>query len=241
MRRFTVTIAAATLACGGSGATPDPQGAQPGPPPEAEAPVALNPDVPIAYPPALFEQKIEGEVVLRLFTDSTGRLIPESTRVAESSNYPALDSAALAGSSKLRFAPAKRRGVAVATTFLQPVEFHHPGTTSTPGPPSLTPPPASRPAVRVATPAPASPPPAGTTTTTTPAQRPAEPPLPLPPPTQPEPVPAPPPVMRPRPDTTRTPRDTTRARRDTTRVPVDTTRPPVDTTRSPADARAPAH
>ena len=251
MRRFAVTIAAATFACGGSAATPDPQGAQPGPPPEAEAPVALNPDVPIAYPPALFEQKIEGEVVLRLFTDSTGRLIPESTRVAESSNYPALDSAALAGSARLRFAPAKRRGVAVATTFLQPVEFHHPGTTSTPGPPSLTPPPAPRPAVRVATPAPAAPAPAGTTTTTpTPTQRPAapqgqgtqNPPSPaLPPPTQPEPVPAPPPVIRPRPDTTRTPRDTTRARRDTTRVPVDTTRPPVDTTRSPADARAPAH
>ena len=127
MRRFAATLAAATLACGGSAPAPDPQGAQAAPPPESEAPVALNADVPIAYPPVLFEQNIEGEVVLRLFTDSTGRLIPESTRVAESSNYPALDSAALAGSAKLRFAPAKRRGIPVATSFLQPVEFHHPG------------------------------------------------------------------------------------------------------------------
>src|SRR5258707_7195214 len=114
---------AGTFACGGSAPPPDPQSAQPGPPPESEAPVALNPDVPIAYPAPLFDQHIEGEVVLRLYADSTGRLIPESTRVAESSNYPALDSAALAGSAKLRFAPAKRRGVAAATMVFPPVRF----------------------------------------------------------------------------------------------------------------------
>src|SRR3989454_2010903 len=62
------------------------------PPPESEAPVALNPDVPIAYPPASYEQKVEGDVALRLFVDSTGKLIPESTRVAEPSGYAALDS-----------------------------------------------------------------------------------------------------------------------------------------------------
>ncbi len=131
MRRLAATLAAASLACGGSAPSPprDPQGDQAAPPPESEAPVALNADAPIAYPAALFEQNIEGEVVLRLFADSTGRLMPESTRVAESSNYPALDSAALAGSTKLRFAPAKLHGVPIATWFLQPVEFHHPGTT----------------------------------------------------------------------------------------------------------------
>lgn len=131
---YAVTLAAAALACGGSAPVPDPQGARAAPPPESEAPVALNPDVPIGYPPALFEQRIDGDVVLRLFVDSTGRLVPESTRVAESSNYPALDSAALAGSAKLRFAPAKRHGVAVATMFLQPVEFRHPGTPRTSAP-----------------------------------------------------------------------------------------------------------
>jgi TonB family protein len=121
--------------------------------------VALNPDVPIAYPAALFEQKIEADVTLRLFVDSTGRLLPESTRVAESSNYPALDSAALAGSAGLRFAPAKRHGIAVATAFLQPVEFRQVGTTRTgavsPPPPAPTAPVAApvRPAPRPRPPA----------------------------------------------------------------------------------------
>ncbi|MGH7569174.1 MAG: energy transducer TonB [Gemmatimonadales bacterium] len=95
-------------------------------PPDAEPPVAVNADSPVQYPPTLFEQKIEGDVVLRLFVDSTGRLLPDSTRVAESSGYPALDSAALAGASGFRFAPARRRGLPVATWFLQAVEFRHP-------------------------------------------------------------------------------------------------------------------
>jgi len=64
--------------------------------------------------------------MLRLFVDSAGRLVPESSRVAESSNYPALDSAALTGARKLRFAPARRHGLSIATAFLQPVEFRHP-------------------------------------------------------------------------------------------------------------------
>jgi TonB family protein len=180
--------------------------------------VALNPDVPIAYPAALFEQNIEGEVVLRLFTDSTGRLIPESTRVAESSNYPALDSAALAGSTRLRFAPAKRRGVPVATSFLQPVEFHHPGTNATST--TLSPPAAAQPPPRRATLDSTRMP-----TTTTPASPPA-----------PRPV-----VPRPRADSTRPPPDTTRHPVDTTRHPADTTRPATDTTRSRPDGSGAAH
>ena len=128
-----------------------------GAPPESEAPVALNPDVPIAYPPALYEQKVEADVILRLFVDSTGKLIPESTRVAEPSGYAALDSAALAGSSALRFAPAKRHGVPVATAFLQPVEFRQVGTTRT----GVTLPPAGSAASSPAAPptAPPAPPP----------------------------------------------------------------------------------
>src|SRR2546426_8589021 len=47
--------------------------------------------------------------------------------VAESSGYPALDSAALGGAKKLRFAPARRQGVRVAAAFRQPIEFRHPG------------------------------------------------------------------------------------------------------------------
>jgi TonB family protein len=94
--------------------------------PDQEAPVAVNGDAPIQYPPRLYDRHVEGDVVLRLFVDSTGRLVPESSRVAESSGYPVLDSAALTGAAKLRFAPARRHGIPIAAPFLQPVEFRHP-------------------------------------------------------------------------------------------------------------------
>jgi TonB family protein len=135
--------------------SPDSQTQSQASPPESEAPVALNPEVPIAYPAALYEQKVEGDVTLRLFVDSTGKLIPESTRIAEPSGYPGLDSAALTGSKVLQFAPAKRHGVAVATAFLQPVEFRQVGTTRTG---TVTIPPAPPPAPAPA-PAPAQAPP----------------------------------------------------------------------------------
>ncbi len=93
---------------------------------DQEPPVALNGDSPIQYPPRLYDQRVEGDVVLRLFVDSTGRLVPESSGVADGSGYPALDSAALAGARKLRFAPARRHGLPIATAFLQPIEFRHP-------------------------------------------------------------------------------------------------------------------
>ena len=148
--RSVLLVAFALTACRGGSKQAEGQTSQAAPPPESEAPVALNPDVPIAYPPALFDQKVEGDVTLRLFVDSTGKLIPESTRVAEASGYPALDSAALAGSATLRFAPGKRHGVAVATAFLQPVEFRQVGTTragtvTLPQTPTPTPPPAAAP------------------------------------------------------------------------------------------------
>ena len=150
--RCTAGLAALALACGGP--QPGADAATAGPPPESEAPVALNGDSPIDYPATLFEQHVEGDVVLRLFIDSTGRMVAESTRISESSGYPALDSAALAGAGRLRFAPAKRRGIAVATAFLQPIEFRHPAPGG--GPPAATvrtapatPPPAPPPAPRV--------------------------------------------------------------------------------------------
>ena len=104
------------------------------PPPAEEAPVAINPEVPIAYPAALFDRGVDGEVKLRLFADSTGKLLPESTKVLESSGYPAMDSAAVAGAPKLKFAPGKRHGLPVATAFQQAIEFRHPS--SAPVPPS---------------------------------------------------------------------------------------------------------
>ncbi len=145
--RSIVIVACVLTACRGSSPQSGASASQAAPPPESEPPVALNPDMPIAYPPALFDQKVEGDVTLRLFVDSTGKLVRESTRVAEPSGYPALDSAALAGATSLRFAPAKRHGVAVATAFLQPVEFRQVGTTRT-GTVTLpaTPPPTAPPA-----------------------------------------------------------------------------------------------
>lgn len=89
-------------------------------------PVAINPVSPIVYPPALQEQGIEGRVLLRLVVDVKGQLIADSTRVAESSGYPALDSAAVAGAAELRFSPALRNGRPIAAPFLQPVQFRHP-------------------------------------------------------------------------------------------------------------------
>jgi len=197
-----VLVACVLAACRGGSQQSGGQTSQAAPP-ESEAPVALNPDMPIAYPPAQFDQKVEGDVTLRLFVDSTGKLIPESTRVAEPSGYAALDSAALAGSAALRFAPAKRHGVAVATAFLQPVEFRQVGTTRTgtatlpqtptptPTPPPAAAPPPARPRPR---------PPVVRDTTRADTTR--------------IPVPAPVPVPVPaRPDTTRP--DTTKARTDT--------------------------
>jgi TonB family protein len=106
-------------------------------PPAAEStadqpPVATNPVTPMTYPTALLEQGIEGRVLLRLFVDAQGKLIPDSTRLAESSGYPALDSAALSGARELRFSPALRNGRPIAAPFLQPVHFRHPRSRSDP-------------------------------------------------------------------------------------------------------------
>ena len=68
-----------------------------------------------------------GSVLLRLFVDSTGTMIPDSSIVFETSGYPALDSAALVGAAELKFSPALRDGEPVATAFLQPVDFRSPG------------------------------------------------------------------------------------------------------------------
>jgi protein TonB len=94
--------------------------------PAEEPPVAINPVSPVRYPPALLAQGIEGRVLLRLYVDSAGNVIPDSTRIAESSGYPALDSAAVVGSPELRFSPALHQGQPIAALFLQPVQFHSP-------------------------------------------------------------------------------------------------------------------
>jgi TonB family protein len=90
---------------------------------ENDVPVAVNSQSPFQYPPDLYDQGVEGEVRLRLFVDSTGRVHPESTLVATSSGTPGLDSAALRGAALLQFAPAHRDGRPVGMAFYQPVIF----------------------------------------------------------------------------------------------------------------------
>lgn len=89
-------------------------------------PQILNEDLPFRYPAALFEQRVQGNVMLRLFVDASGNVVTDSTRVVEASAYAALDSAALAGASRLRFRAARRRGVPIAVSLLFPVHFRHP-------------------------------------------------------------------------------------------------------------------
>lgn len=89
-------------------------------------PQMTNDELPFRYPVALYLQRVEGNVLLRLFVDSTGRVLSDSTRVLEPSGYAGLDSAALAGASRLGFRPARRRGVPIAVALLYPVHFRHP-------------------------------------------------------------------------------------------------------------------
>ena len=120
------SVALTLLACGSADdGTMKLVDREPPPPvvPVEEPPVAINPVSPVRYPPALLAQGIEGRVLLRLFVDSAGNVVPDSTRIAESSGYPALDSAALAGSPELHFSPALLQGRPVAAPFLQPVQF----------------------------------------------------------------------------------------------------------------------
>jgi TonB family protein len=98
-----------------------------------ELPVQLNRTLPIRYPAAQYEQKIQGNVTLRLFIDKTGRVHPESTTVAEPSGYPALDTAAVLGANELQFQPAKLNGAPVDVTVLYPVFFRHPQAPPLPG------------------------------------------------------------------------------------------------------------
>jgi periplasmic protein TonB len=90
------------------------------------APVMLNKELPFRYPPALYAQKVQGNVTLRIYIDSNGAIVPESTRVAETSGFNALDSAAMKGSRDLKFEPAKTQGQPVPVSILLPVFFRHP-------------------------------------------------------------------------------------------------------------------
>src|SRR5213595_1666598 len=104
-----------------------------GPQHPEEAPKMLNKELPFHYPPALFAQKVQGNVTLRLFIDRDGRVRAESTQVVESSGYASFDSAAIRGSQELQFVPAKTKGEPQPVTILFPVYFRFPGAPPLPG------------------------------------------------------------------------------------------------------------
>lgn len=92
----------------------------------AEEPMLLTTDLPFQYPPDLFAARVEGDVGLRLFVDSLGLVVPESTLVAEPSGQAAFDSAAIAGAPYLEFRPARSDGSRVGRTVVLPVKFRLP-------------------------------------------------------------------------------------------------------------------
>jgi TonB family protein len=98
-----------------------------------EPPVTVNKELPFRYPAALYARRVQANVVLRLFIDRDGRVVPDSTRVEESSGFGALDSAAVTGSQELYFIPAKLHGEPLAVAVLFPVYFRHPEAAPLPG------------------------------------------------------------------------------------------------------------
>jgi TonB family protein len=97
-----------------------------------ELPHMLNTELPFRYPLAEFTRKIEGNVMLRLYVDTSGMVVPDSTRVSESSGIKGLDAAAVTGAAQLRFKPARLRGIPIAVSMLFPVHFRHPDSASSP-------------------------------------------------------------------------------------------------------------
>jgi hypothetical protein len=116
IRRAAGLVLVAT-ACGGSAAPSNSAAA-----PAEEPPVALNAEPAVQYPPDLYDQRVGGDVVLRLFADSTGRLVPESTRVAQSSGFAA--STPPQEESLGCVTLARRHPSPVSTTFLQTMARH---------------------------------------------------------------------------------------------------------------------
>lgn len=101
-------------------------------PPE-QLPVMENRELPFRYPDSLFTAKVQANVTLGIYIDTTGMVWPESTRVLVSSGYAALDSAAVHGAPQLHFKPAMTKGKPVAVTIKLPVFFRYPGAQPLPG------------------------------------------------------------------------------------------------------------
>lgn len=88
-----------------------------------EQPRPLAGDPPVEYPVELWEQGVEGVVLLRVLVSEEGRA--DSVELAESSGHAVLDSAAASGIEAMNFEPARRTadGAAEAAWVRVPVTF----------------------------------------------------------------------------------------------------------------------
>ena len=89
-------------------------------------PRLLNDPSPFGSPRPAFDARQNADVLLRLWIDTSGAPLRDSTRVQEHAAQAAFDSAALAGARSLRFSPAVQDGRPVAVSVLLPVQFRHP-------------------------------------------------------------------------------------------------------------------
>ena len=112
---FSSTLLISALACAGEAPAAELRAARP---------IAGAPEIP--YPPALFEKRIEGEVLLYLVVDSAGVVVRDSTRIETSSGQPDFDAAAMAAAPTLRFHPATRNDTAVMAPIQVPIRFRLP-------------------------------------------------------------------------------------------------------------------
>jgi TonB family protein len=93
-------------------------------------PMLLTRELPFVYPPALYAAKVEGDVALRLYIDSLGLVVQESTTVVEPSGHAEFDSAAILGAPYLEFQPARNDGARIGKTVVLPVKFRLPSADS---------------------------------------------------------------------------------------------------------------
>jgi TonB family protein len=96
-------------------------------------PALVSTELPFRYPASLYARRVQGNVTLKLYLDTDGRVVIDSTRVVEPSGNASLDSAALSGSADLRFTPARLHGAPTAMSILFPVYFRHPEARPLPG------------------------------------------------------------------------------------------------------------
>jgi len=83
----------------------------------------------ISYDDRSEVEKVSGQPLVPVVVDHREHIdnvVADSTQIAETSGFSALDSAAIKGSRDLRFEPARTRGAAVPVSILLPVFFRHP-------------------------------------------------------------------------------------------------------------------